>query len=145
MQRYEISYLIPIESSEEERKNLSEKIVSYVQEQGGILEDIRQPVMQNLAHPIKKTSSAFLVSLNFLVVPEKIAEIESKLKSEPSIIRYFLAIKKTVKAGKKEPRRLPKSFSPAAKEPIPLSGTTTGKEKVELQEIDKKLEELLGK
>jgi|SRR3989338_5230787 len=142
MQRYEISYLIPIESSEEERKSLSERVISSIQQNGGILEDTRQPIMQNLAHPIKKAASAFLVSLNFLIVPEKIAEIEGKLKSEPSIIRYFLAIKKSVKAGKKAPRRLPKSFAPAAKEPV--AEAAAGKEKVELQEIDKKLEEILG-
>lgn len=140
MQRYELSYLIPAETAEEEKKNLSEKIVAYIQENGGILEDLRQPVEQKLAYPVKGKTSAFLVSMNFLIIPEKIAGIEGKLKSEPAVIRYLLTVKKTVKPGKRAPRRIPPKTSIFKPEE-----TATAKEgKVELQEIDKKLEEILS-
>lgn len=137
MQRYELSYLIPAETAEEEKKNLSEKIVAHIQENGGILEDLRQPLEQNLAYPIKGKSFVFLVSMNFLIIPEKIAGIESKLKSEPAVIRYLLAIKKTMKPSKRASRRISKTSISKPEE-------TADKGKVELQEIDKKLEEILN-
>ena len=144
MRHYELNYLIPVEFSEEEKKTLSEKIISVIKENGGILEESRQPIQQNLAHPIKKKGSAFLVTLDFQTNPEKVVEIEKKIKSESVILRYFIATKKIIKPGLKIPRRPPKQIIPL-EEKLPLISQGKKREKkVELQEIDKKLKEILG-
>jgi ribosomal protein S6 len=80
-------------------------------------------IERKTAYPIKKEEEVFLVSLDFNFSPEKIKDLEKKLKEENKILRYLILVKE-----KKE--------KPAEKE-------TLKKKKVELKEIEKKLKEIL--
>jgi len=67
--------------------------------------------------------------------PEALIKFERKLKSEPRILRYLLIREEEWKRSAKSPQ------------PSVLKKKTKihKREKVELKEIDKKLEEILGK
>ena len=134
MRFYEITYLISPDVSEEEVKSIQEKITSLVRG-GGIL--INNPFFQKraLACPIKKRHWAVFGTFSFQIKPEGLPEFEKKLRSEPRIIRYLLTRKDERKKGSEIPR--PSAFKKKSKSPK--------REKVELKEIDKKLEEILGK
>ncbi len=141
MKFYELNYLIPTELSEEARKNLLERVTNSIQENGGILEEIKPPLQKNLNRPIKGRVFAYFINLEFRVAPEKIIEIEKKIRSEQEVLRYFITAKKSVKSAKIFHRRLPKKTGDQPKELFPRASK---KEKVELEEIDKKLKEILG-
>jgi small subunit ribosomal protein S6 len=130
MRLYELTYLITPELSEEEIKKQGEKMVSQLQEVGGILSEISKPIKKTLAYQIKKKTSAYLVTLSSQLAPEKLEEIEKKLKSDSNILRYLISTK-----------GLPKEIIPSAKPPQILKPKP---KKVELKEIEKKLEEILG-
>ena len=130
MKNYELTYLITPELSEEEIKKQGEKMVSQIQEVGGILKEISKPIKKTLAYPIKKKTSAYLVFLSSQLAPEKLEEIEKKLKSDSHILRYLISTK-----------GLPKEIIPSAQPPHALKPKP---KKVELKEIEKKLEEILG-
>lgn len=123
MKYYELTCLISSELSLEEINSFQEKIISYVQEEKGILVKIDQPS--------KKKGDFTLLGLNFQLNPEGVEGLEKKLKADKQIIRYFIITKKVPKAGKiaEKPLRVPKKIQ----EP-----------KVELKEIEKKLDEILG-
>ncbi len=153
---YELTYLAPDELSGEELKNLQEKIISHIQENDGILKESRAPIRQKLALAIKKWSDAFSVVLDFHSAPEKIADIEKKLKSESRILRFMILIKKLPGSKSKAPRlrgevrlseaarRVPKSPGLGLEIPKISEKPLIKKEKkVELKEIEKKLEEIL--
>ncbi len=126
MKYYQLTYLISPELSIGEIKNLQEKIKLPIEKEG-ILEKIENPVKKKLAYKIKKKSEAFLANLNFYLSPEKLGNLEKKLKAENNILRLLILVK-----GK--PKILPEIKKPKK----------IAEEKVELKEIEKKLEEILG-
>jgi ribosomal protein S6 len=127
MKYYELTYLISPDLSEREALDFQEKIISLIQEGGGALGEVKEPV---------KKKMAYLATLNFHLEPEKLESLEKKLKAEGQILRHMILtkpkqVKETHLLGKK-----PAAQKPAKKTPKPEA-------KVELKEIEKKLEEIL--
>ena len=132
MKLYELTYLISPEFSEEELKSLNEKINSLIQKGTGVLNEVKLPIKKKLAYPIKKQREAFLINLSFYFEPEKLGSLEKELKSEKKILRYLILARpksKIAKVRKRPAKVIPK---------IPAK-----EKKVELKEIEKKLEEIL--
>jgi len=131
MKYYELTYLISPDLSEEEAKSCQEKIISLIQEVGGTLGEVKTPVRKKMAYPVRKKSSngAYLSTLNFHLDPEKLGSLEKKLKSEQKILRYLILKKKILK-------KIPEILIEKPKRIV--------RPKVELKEIEKKLEEILG-
>lgn len=136
MKLYELTYLISPELSEEEVKAFQEKVVSFIKEEDGMLEEEKTPLIKKLAYPIKKQVQAFLSVITFHSNPEKIAGLEKKLKMENQILRYLLLTIKKQKTVLK-PRRFPLISKK------PKAGMPEKEKKVELKEIEEKLEEIL--
>jgi len=143
MKNYELTCLISPDLSEEELKNISAKINSFIQEETGVLEKTSEPLKKVLGYPIKGKSRAFSVSLNFSLDPEKLKNLEKKLKSENQVLRYIILIKtalKEVLPRKKRLLKIPQKIT----EPSESAAYQSKAKKVELKEIDKKIEEILG-
>lgn len=128
MKSYQLTYLISPEVSEEELRNFQEKIISFIQKEGGVLNKINSPLKKFFAYPVKKKKEGFLSGVSFYLEPEKIENLEKKLKAEETLLRYLISAKKFPKVQLSIPKKLAK---PKVK-------------KVELKEIEKKLEEILG-
>ncbi len=97
-------------------------------------ESLLEKVVSYLPHsPVRQQKNSFWLSVEFYADPEKIEELEKKLKADS--LRYLLLTKKELKETK--PKRRP------MKKPVPETAPSLKKKKVELSEIDKKLEELL--
>ncbi|MBZ9577427.1 30S ribosomal protein S6 [Patescibacteria group bacterium] len=148
MKNYELTYLISPDLSEEELKIFSGKISNFIQEETGTLEKTTEPSKKKLGYPIKKKEEAFLVALNFSLNPEKLGSLEKKLKSENQILRYVILTKKTPEKILR-PRRTSLGLAteetlPKIKKPPKVPPKITEPKKVELKEIDKKIEEILG-
>jgi small subunit ribosomal protein S6 len=127
MRCYELTYLISPELSEKDLKGLEDKITTFIQGEGGRLNETNLLMKRKLAYPIKRKTEAFLATVNFHFQSEKIGAFEKKLKAENQILRYLILTKKIpskIKVAK--PRR-----------------KIIKKPKVELREIEKKLEEIL--
>lgn len=131
---YELTYLISPELSEEELKELQAKFVSFIKEEEGILVEEKLPLNKKLAYSVKKQSHAFLAVLIFQLSPEKLANLEKKIKEENRILRYLILVKRVTKEAK----------APRIFKKIKIEKPEKEK-KVELKEIGKKLEEILGK
>lgn len=143
MKLYELTYLASPLLSEEEIKSLLSKISGFISETGGKMEKSHEPLRKKLAYPIKKQTEAFLISLDFRLFPDKLKELEKALKSEKEIIRYIILNKKEVKE-KPASRKpfIPPSPEVATEEPA-KEKKEAKPQKVELKEIDKKIEEIL--
>ncbi len=137
MKNYELTYLIPSELSEEEAKEFQGRIASSIKEEGGILNGENSLLRKKLAYPIKKQFEAFLAVLDFQLEPERMTNLEKKLKSENQILRYLIVTKAKPKEALLRKRRERKvTFEKPA--------VSKEEKKVELKEIEKKLEEILG-
>lgn len=138
MKNYELTYLISPELSEEEVKVFHKKITSLIQEEGGILDEENSPLKKKLAYPIKKQFQAYLATLNFQLNPGSVVILEKKLKSENQILRYLILTKEKlniIPRITKIPATLKKSGEAVFEKK---------EKKVELKEIEKKLEEILN-
>jgi len=133
MKLYELTYLISPELSESELKSLNEKINSLIQKGTGVLNEVKLPIKKRLGQLIKKQREAFLINLSFYLEPDKLGNLEQQLKSEKKILRYLILARPKIKIAKV--RKRPTKVIPK----IPVK-----EKKVELKEIEKKLEEILG-
>lgn len=136
MKNYELTYLISPDLSEEELKIFSGKINNFIQEEAGVLEKTTEPFKRKLSYPIKKKEEGFSITLIFSLDPGKLENLEKKLKPENQILRYIILTKKNPEKIL-APRRHPKTQDdqPSTSQPKV--------KKVELKEIDKKIEEIL--
>ncbi len=128
MKHYELTYLISPDLSEQEANSLSLKIASFflAPEKQRILEKNLSLLKKHLSYTIKKKTAAYLATLNFEMKPEMLEGLKKQIKSEPKILRYLIILSKPT------PEIVKKAATKSAK----------GK-KVELEEIEKKLEEIL--
>ena len=139
MKYYEITHLISSELSEEECKNLQKKLISLIQDEGGVLKEKfystaeEMLIRKRLAYSIKKQDYAYFGVLNFQLNPGNLVNLEKKLKAENQILRYLLINKLPAKKILEKRRR-----------ELKFKKVTPSKEKkVELKEIEEKLEEIL--
>lgn len=143
MKLYELAYLISANLSEEEAKAVQEKIFSLIKDLEGIFEEsfvLGGLNKKRLAYPIKKENEAYFGAVVFRLNPDNISKLEKGLTSEKQIFRYLLLIKKISIPTKQRVFR-PERRRPVSREtaqPIPKK-----EKKVEIAEIEKKLEEIL--
>ena len=133
MRNYELTCLISSKLSEEEAKNLSAKIESLIKDEEGISSGLKNFIRRRLATPIKKERQAYLFTLDFHFEPDKLEIFSKSLKNLPEILRFSIGGKKVARI---EPFR--EKILPKIKKTLPEA------EKVGIEEIEKKLEEILG-
>jgi len=142
MKYYELTYLISSEIKEEEIKKLTEEINLFIQEEKGIIIKSGNPSPEILAYSIKKQKTAFWVSLEFYLEPEKIENLREKLKKRIEILRFLLTSKKTPKKKTIKPEIAAEKTASA--QTLKEDKKEKPEKKVELKEIEKKLEEILN-
>jgi ribosomal protein S6 len=133
LQLYEIGYLLKNDGSEEKLQKSIARIRMEIQALKGIIIEEMNPKRHNLSYPILKNNEAFFGLIKFLCAKENINKITDNFKKSPDIIRSLIVkvnYKKSAKI-KKQPSYKKKGFSEEKQEQI--------------KEIDKKLEEILGK
>lgn len=146
MKNYELAVLISPDITKEQLNEIQEKIISLVQKEEGIFLSVPllSPVKKILGYSIKKQNSAHFIVFNFYIDAGKIENLKKGLKEETQILRHLLTFKKTTKKIPKL-RRIKPFFSPTALPTlIPEPDKAMKTKKVELKEIEKKLEEILG-
>lgn len=138
MKLYELAFLISPDIKDEELNGYLEKVDNFIKEEGGVMVDSGRPIRIKLSYPIKSQSQAFLIFAIFQLEAEKIANLDKKMRADDKVLRYLLINKKVVK---EIPRRTHKRYPLPAKE----GPEKTKEEKVGLESIDQKLDEILGK
>ncbi len=127
MRNYQLTYLVNPDLQEEDLTRITEKINSFVSEQSGLLDKSTGPEKRQLGHEVEKKREAFLISTSFSLKPENIEDLKKHLDSEENILRYTLAKKEI---SKEKPAR-----TRGVKKPK--------EEKVDLGDIDKKIDQIL--
>ena len=151
MKSYELTYIISSEITAEEAEAEAKNTESYIQEKEGIILKSTKPFPMTLAYPVKKQGSGFFSILEFQLEPEHLDELKKKLEKNSKIIRSMLIIKKPAKIQKeRRTKRKPLISSTTANETeedkskdMPSTEKKPSK-KVELKEIEEKLEEILS-
>ena len=134
--QYELSLLISPNLSEEEVNSKIDEIKRWASENGEILFVGKQNKIR-LAYPVSKNSHATFASFAFTLDPNKISALEKKLKQENSILRHLITIYE-----KSEPLQIRPRLRPTPM-PIPETRTDSPESMPSVEEIDKRLEEII--
>lgn len=165
-----MNYLLGGDLGEEKSAEKGELVRKLIEDSEGLITRENRPQKQNLSYAVKNQNAAYFGSLEFIFPVEKLQNLEKSLeKSE--LLRFLLTQKKQKKeTGRRSVKRfavrrpLAKEFSPkkefplilegeAKKEPVSSPASKSQDERppenrnlppLQVEEIDKKLEELLG-
>lgn len=171
--KYQLTCLFSVLSAPEELSKVIEKIKNEITTQGGSFigaeVSAANLVKKRLAYPIDKHQEAFLLNIDFVFPIKLLNAFKEQFLPEEDIIRFIVAVKEKEKKqpekkiedsfdfelvdkveplSKKEdtPREEitvePKTKEAAPKKDVPIEKTV--KEKVKIEELDKKLEEILN-
>ncbi len=133
-QNYELAYIISSKISEEQAQEISRKINDLIQSKNGIVSESQLPKKIALGYPIKKEVFAWFQITYFNFDTLVLSELEKIFKEEKDILRYLIL--KVKKPRIKKPARTPRK-------PLLVSKENKSSPKVELGEIEKKLDEIL--
>lgn len=131
MRNYELTVIISSEINNEEAEHILQNIASSIQKQEGIISKQEFLGKRKIPSSIRKQNEGYLAAIAYTAQPENVREIEKTIKEESRILRAML-MHKPIKA-KKAPTL-------ASKSPVKI----TEKERVEIADIDKKLEEIFS-
>lgn len=148
MKHYEMLYIIAPDFTDEEHAKLTASAESLIKNEGGIISASEMLGKKKLAYPIKKAVASYYNLLSFDIEPAKLPLIEQKFRLMTEILRFLLVVKKPVKEKPKVISPRPAAMEAPAprifkKEPA-KEKTKVKLQKVSLEELDKKLDEILG-
>lgn len=104
MNRYELTYIIDTSLEETARKELIEKFIGIIQQNGGEVEKVDETWgKRRLAYPINDMMEGYYVLVTFKGEGELPREIERNLEINESVLRY-LVIKLLEKKQSVKPR-----------------------------------------
>ena len=151
MKTYELTYIISSEITSEEAGAMAKEVNSLIESKEGTILRSENPVAKTLSYPIKKFGSGYFVVLEFSAEPEKIKELGEKLKNDKKILRHLVIIKRhaRIKRERKGVRKLifsneAETKNGTADKNLRAEAAEEKGKKIELEEIEKKLDEILG-
>lgn len=155
MKTYEFTYIITPDITTEETEAKAKEFESKIQAKEGLILRHTSPTVKPLAYSIKGKISGFFGILEFQLEPEKLIEFKEEVLKDNKILRQVVTIKNPVKIKKERRERIKPVDASETQEKIeekpeivseekPETKTKNVKEKVELKDIEQKLEELLG-
>ena len=153
---YKIGIILPPDINEKEKNKFLEKIKKVISELEGKVSKYKI-LKKKFSYPIKKLNQGIYLILNFVMTPNKLENFRKKLDLEEKVLRYLITLnpeKETQKIPVKSKRAYKKSkenlseIDFLSKQKISSlsqkdTNKTSDKSKLDLEEVDKKIEEIL--
>jgi small subunit ribosomal protein S6 len=159
-EHYEILYILPVSLTPEETTPFVEKVASLIKDNGGEITKDDNLGKQKFAYPIKSQTHGYYFLYEFDLPKAHLAKLTRLIQLTPEVVR-FMIVKKKIKTEKeitdekelqeKLAKRKEKEIekmkadkeSTATKTAEDKDKKTSGKEKMSLEDLDKKLDEIL--
>jgi small subunit ribosomal protein S6 len=154
-EHYEILYILPTSLTPEETTPFVEKIASHIKDNDGTITKDENLGKQKFAYPIKSQTHGYYFLYEFDMPKANLLKLNRSLQLMPEVVR-FLMVKKKIKTEKeiaeekelqerlakrkeKEIDKMKEAKEEAKEKPV----KDKGKEKMSLEDLDKKLDEIL--
>ncbi|MGB9726511.1 MAG: 30S ribosomal protein S6 [Minisyncoccia bacterium] len=138
---YELTFFLSSKLNDKEAEEKFNNLIKEIEELKSSVLETSLPRLEFLAYPIKKETSGYFCLVKFKIERELIQELEKKLKLMPEILRYLL-LKKEEITQKFESRKKYQVSLKRGKSELGVEKPEKEKE-VSLEELDKKLNEIL--
>ena len=128
MNTYQLTILVSPEVQEDSLSAVLGRISEAVQKLGGIVEQQDMQKKIQLAYPIQKQSEAYRSLLTFAMDPKEVETFQKLVQEQKEVLRSLLIVAPKVKV------KIP-TLAKASTKPVE-------EEKMSIEDIDKKLEEI---
>lgn len=148
MKKYELAYLLSPGVAEEELFNWKEKLLKLITELGGTTKHTEEPKKRKLSYLVKKQNNAYFGWFDFIFAPSLLPQLEKRLKGLDNLLRYLIVEWEEFALKTPYLKTIPSRPSIAFRPALPqreVKPPTQEVPKLDLEELDKKLEEILGK
>lgn len=145
--KYELAYLLSPAVPEDEVLVVAGSLVKIIEDSNGLIRHQETPAKRRLSYLVKKEQNAYFSWITFSTSPENLAAIEKGIKGAQNLLRHMLVEEEEIPPQPIRtyiPRPAPTRVKPPAPTPT-AAGEQKPEEKLDLEELDKKLEEILGK
>ncbi|HDY72610.1 MAG TPA: 30S ribosomal protein S6 [bacterium] len=132
-------------------ENVKKEIEQIITKLGGTI-NFKETKKHDLAYPINKQGQGIYLISQMSIPPEKVANLSNELKLNKQVLRHLISQIAVVKPAIKRERRKKPVESAEHIQASPPTSTQRGepkskgfgeKDKVQLEEIDKKLDEII--
>ncbi len=145
---YELLYIIPAIYAEDELKNVTTKVEALIKEEGAEITKSEVAGKLKFAYPIKSYNVGYYLLVLFNAEGENLKKINRALQLEKDVLRHMIT---TASAAKKEVKiKEYAEIDPSERKfqtrtaPV-MRDKERDKDKIKLEDIDKKLDVLLEK
>ncbi|OHA69115.1 MAG: 30S ribosomal protein S6 [Candidatus Wildermuthbacteria bacterium RIFCSPLOWO2_01_FULL_47_18] len=128
MNTYQLTILVNPEVQEDSLNAVLGRIAEAVQKLGGIVEQQDMQKKVQLAYPIQKQREAYRGLLTFAMDPKEVEAFQKLVQGQKEVLRFLLIVAPKVKV------EIP-TLAKASTKPVE-------EEKMSIEDIDKKLEEI---
>ena len=154
-EHYEILYLVPATYTADELKPITAKVATLIKEASGEITKEQDLGKQKLAYPIKLANHGYYLTYEFNLPKEKLQSLNRSLTLSSDVLRFLVTKKKIkteeeIKREKELREKLAKKkekeieqFQAEKKGTKEKPKKEMGKEKISLEDLDKKLDEIL--
>ena len=153
MQHYEMLFISPVQANEKKQNEILEKIIGLATSLEMKITENKDIGRKKLAYPVKKVVQGYYFLIEFDAEQPQIKKFDRELKLMPDIVRYLI-IKKKVKTPEEirkqkatqeriRERKIKEEQAELAKEKTEKEEKKGPVEKIKLEDLDKKLDEIL--
>lgn len=156
MPHYELMIILSLKSEEKRQEQAKASIVEMIKKLGGNLTGEQNEYQRKLAYPIRHEKFGVYKLMEFDIESKAIKDLESSMRLMPEILRFMVIqkelksqaeienegrIRRRIEEKRKEREKVPApDKSEEAKEEPPK---TWKEKKISLEDLDKKLDEIL--
>ncbi|MGE4555010.1 MAG: 30S ribosomal protein S6 [Candidatus Paceibacterota bacterium] len=171
---YELAFFLSPQLGESQLKETIDQLTNKIKEEGGEMLYFEIPELKKIAYPIKKQNEGYFSFCQFKILKDKIQDLEKEWQGNEKFLRYLLIKlnpkedlikskkggergegevsegleelkeKRLISKGKKETKISAKKIE-EEKEATTSQEKTEGAKEVDLDELEKKINEILNK
>ncbi len=144
---YEVAYLLAPSMTDEEALGHAGELSVLIEGEGGAIRHLETPKKRKLMYAIKKQNTGYFAWTVFSAAPTAVIVLNKKISIVPEVLRHMI-VEEEVETRKPYIRSFTPRASAGAGAPAPKAIPREEQkpdEKLDLEALDKRLEEILGK
>jgi ribosomal protein S6 len=146
--KYELTCILEPHLEGADLDNFKKDLEKIATNNNGRIEHFSEPEKRELAYPINKQGQAIYVACHLIFENNNVAEFLKELKTNKLILRHLITVFENTSASDSDKPRLPRKPRIKKEEEVGKPSFTKvsedKKDDLNLEEIDKKLDELVG-
>ena len=93
MNKYEVLYIISVDTPDEKKEEIIKKFSSFVESKGGVVDGIDKWGVKKLAYPINFKNEGYYVLMNFQLAGTEVDGLKSLMTINESVVRVQIVRK----------------------------------------------------